>query len=170
MLMYRKQLSNDEIIALQTYDCCSKAVIDNLPKLERRLKANHMGRLIGLLKGTSKLLHMVVVRLIMTEEDPDMRQRIINRMAKLQLQFGHTRKHPEPLVILSVNDAQTLLAPVLEKCDLECPCVIYDDEGNKMCDHAMVKSCEIRKALKRAGMAEVGLSMDCPYQMIGRNG
>ena len=31
---------------------------------------------------------------------------------------------------------------------------------------AMVKGCEIRKALKRIGVSESGLSMDCPYQLM----
>lgn len=167
--MHNRQLNNDEVIALQTYNCCSQAILDNLSKLERRLKAYHLGWMIGLLKGAAKILHNVVLRILMTEEDPDLRQRIIIRMSKLQLQFGHTRKHPEPLVILTIKDAQTLLGPVLEKCDLECPCITYDDAGNKICDPTMVKGCEIRKALRRAGLAEVGISADCPYQMIGRN-
>lgn len=64
------------------------------------------------------------------------------------------------------EDAQTLLAPVLDRCDLDCPCVECTEDGERSVRRAMVKGCETRKALKRLGLAEVGLSMERPYQYI----
>lgn len=158
--MKYRQLNHDEIVAVTTFNCCANAILDNLLKVERRLKANGNGRRIGLLKGAAKSVANVVQALIEESPDYDQQQMIITRMSRLKLQFGHVRKHPEELVIMSQHDAEILLAPVLEKCDLECPCITYDDEGNKIGNPAMVKSCETRKALKRIGLSELGLSMD----------
>ena len=164
--MKYRQLNSDEIIAVTTLNCCANAILDNLPKVERRLKNIGNGRMVGLMKGASKSVANAVQSII--EENPDLDQQhmIITRMSRLQLQFGHVRKHPEDLVIMTKHDAEILLAPVLEKCDIECPCITYDENGNRIGNAAMVKSCETRKALKRIGLSEVGLSMDCPYQMI----
>lgn len=164
--MRNRQLNSDEVIALQTLNCCSNAVFANIPNLERRMKATGLGRWIGMTKGAAKVLHLVVRHVLLTGSDPDQREMILRRMGSLQLQFGHTRKHPEKLIMLSQEDAETLLAPVLEKCDLDCPCITYDKNGDRVLNTAMVKACETRKALKRAGMSETGLSYECPYHMM----
>lgn len=164
--MKYRELNHEEVVATTTFNCCANAILDNLPNVERRLKANGNGRWIGLIKGASKVIAKVVQLLIEESPDPDQQQMILRRMSRLKLQFGTVRKHPEELVIMTQNDAEILLAPVLEKCDLECPCITYDDDGNRIGNAAMVKSCETRKALKRIGLSEVGLSMDCPYQML----
>lgn len=167
--MNKRQLSDEEIIALQTMNCCANAIIDKLPKVERRLKANGKGRLIGMLKGAAKIIANAVQCLVETDNDLDHQAMILLRMSRLKLQFGFVRKHPEDLIVMTCEDAQTLLAPALEKCDLECPCITIDENGNQICNKAMVKACETRKALKRIGMRETGLSMDCPYQMMTGN-
>ena len=164
--MKYRQLNNDEIVAVTTFNCCANAILDNLGKIEHRLKANKNGMYIGLLKGASKIIANVVKMLIEENPDKDVQHMIITRMSRLKLQFGHVRKHPEELVIMTKHDAEILLAPVLDRCDLECPCITYDEEGNRIGNSAMVKGCETRKALRRIGLAEVGLSMDCPYQMM----
>ena len=164
--MKYRQLNNDEIVAVTTLNCCANAILDNLPKLERRLKNSGNGRMIGLLKGAAKSVANVVQRTIEENPDTDVQHMIITRMSRLKLQFGHVRKHPEELVIMTKADAETLLAPVLDRCDLECPCILEDEDGDRIVSTAMVKACETRKALKRIGLSEVGLSMDCPYQMI----
>lgn len=69
-------------------------------------------------------------------------------------------------MIMTMDDAQTLLAPVLDRCDLDCPCVDCTDDGERSVRRDLVKKCETRKALKRIGLSEVGLSMECPYQYI----
>lgn len=164
--MKYRDLNHDEIIAVTTLNCCANAIAANLPKLERRLKNGGNGRSIGLTKGAAKAVGNVVGTVLQEAPDEDQRQMIINRMSRLQLQFGVVRKHPENLIIMEVDDARTLLAPVLEKCDLECPCISYDENGNQVGNVAMVKACETRKALKRIGLKEVGLSIECPYQML----
>lgn len=161
-----RQLCDDEVKGVTTLNCCSNAVMDALPKIERRLRNSGNGRYIGLLKAASKIIANVVERVIKESPDTDQQAMIITRMSRLKLQFGHARKHPEELVIMTKHDAEILLAPVLDRCDLECPCITYDEEGNRIGNIAMVKGCETRKALKRIGLAEVGLSMDCPYQLI----
>ena len=164
--MKYRQLSHDEIVATTTFNCCSNAITDNLPKLERRLKANGHGRMLGLAKGAARIIARVVQLTIEESPDLDQQQMIINRMSRLKLQFGMVRKHPEDMVIMSERDAEILLAPVLEKCDLECPCITYNEDGSRTGNVAMVKACETRKALKRIGVSEAGLSMDCPYQLM----
>lgn len=166
--MKYRELSTEEIIALTTMDCCSKALADNLPKVERRLKATGRGRWIGLIKASSAAIANLVTFLIAESPDPDQQIMIRNRMSRLKLQFGHVRKSPEDLIIMSVEDAQTLLAPCLDKCDIDCPCSLEACNGNVKLHTALVKSCETRKALKRIGVSEVGLSMECPYQMMVR--
>ena len=168
--MKYRQLNNDEIIATTTLNCCANAVEANLPKLERRLRENGKGRYIGLCKGAIKIILKIVLAVIQESPDPDQRHMITTRMSRLQLQFGHVRKHPESLVIMDKHDAEILLAPVLEKCDIDCPCITYDADGNRVGNVAMVKGCETRKALKRVGLSEVGISAECPYQMILRKG
>ena len=164
--MKYRQLNSDEIVAVTTLNCCANAILDNLPKLERRLKNSGNGRMVGLVKGAAKCVANVVQHTIEENPDKDVQHMIITRMSRLKLQFGHVRKHPEDLVIMTKHDAEILLAPVLDRCDLECPCITYDEDGNRIGNQAMVKGCEIRKALKRIGASEVGLSMDCPYQML----
>ena len=168
--MKYRQLNHDEVVATTTLNCCANAVLDNVAKVERRLKNCGNGRMIGLLKGASKNIANVVETLIKESPDLDQQQMIITRMSRLKLQFGVVRKHPEELVIMSQHDAEILLAPLFEKCDLDCPCIYYDEEGNKIGNAAMVKGCEIRKALKRIGISEYGLSADCPYQMLTGKG
>lgn len=168
--MKYRELNHEEVVATTTFNCCANAILDNLPKVERRLKANGNGKWINLVKGASKVTAKVVQMLIEESPDLDQQQMIINGMSRLKLQFGHVRKHPEELVIMTQHDAEILLAPVLEKCDLDCPCITYDADGNRIGNAAMVKGCEIRKALKRIGLSEVGLSMDCPYQMLTGKG
>ena len=161
-----RPLSSDEIVAVTTLNCCANAILDNLEKLRRRLKSCGLGYMIGLLIGAARIIARVVQSVIEESPDADQRQMVLIRMSRLQLQFGHVRKHPEDLVIMTKADAETLFAPVLDRCDLECPCITLDADGNSVCDKAAVKACETRKALKRAGLSEVGLSMDCPYQMM----
>ena len=108
----------------------------------------------------------VVEHLLTESEDEDEQALIIKKMSRLQLQFGYVRKHPETLVMMNADDAQTLLAPVLEKCDLECPCIEYEENGDRKMVQRLVKGCETRKALKRLVLAELGLSMECPYRMM----
>lgn len=164
--MKYRELSHDEIVAVNTMNCCANAILDSLRKLERRLKAIGNSRRIGLVKGSVKNIANVVQTIIEESPDPDQRQMILNRMSRLKLQFGMVRKHPEDLVVMSVPDAEILLAPVLEKCDLECPCITLSEDGSRVMNTAMVKGCETRKALKRVGMSEAGLGMECPYQMM----
>jgi hypothetical protein len=166
--MKYRELSTEEIIAITTLNCCANAISDNLPKLARRFKAIGKGNLIGLLMGASAAAAKAVDLLITESPDPDRQIMIRNRMGSLQLQFGYTRKHPDDLVIMSKEDAQILLSPCLDKCDLECPCSLEACNGNMKMHTALVKACETRKALKRIGVSEVGLSMECPYQMMVR--
>lgn len=161
-----RELRTDEVIALTTVNCCANAILDYLPRLEKRLKESGNGKLFGMSKGAAKAVAKTVQAVIEQSEDEDQRAMIVRRMRGLQLQFGYVRKHPDNLVMMSRDDAETLLAPVLEKCDLDCPCITYDEEGNRIGNRAMVKACETRKALKRLGLSENGIGMDCPYQML----
>lgn len=161
--MKYRELSHDEVVAVNTLNCCANAILDNLPKLERRLKGCGHGRMFGLLKGASKAIANAVQTVVEESPDPDQQQMILRRMSRLKLQFGMVRKHPEDMVVMSIADAEILLAPVLEKCDLECPCITLNEDGSRVANTAMVKGCETRKALKRIGMSEAGLGMECPY-------
>lgn len=161
MTDYRK-LSTDEIIPLTTINCCANATRDNAPKLARRLMGS------GLEENLAKaadLIAAVVEYIIESAPDPDQRTMILRRMGSLQLQFGHTRKHPEDLIMMDMGDAQTLLAPVLDRCDIDCP---YDalSESGVTCNQAAIKACEVRKALARIGVAETGLGSGCKYQFL----
>lgn len=168
--MNTRQLNTDEVIAVTTWNCSANAILDNLPNVERRFRENGQADMIEQIKGAVKIIAGAVQHLIEYGNDPDQQIMIQNRMSRLKLQYGYVRKHPESLVIMTRDDAETLLAPVLEKCDLECPCVELDKDGHTICIPAMVKACETRKALKRTGISEAGLSMDCPYQFITGSG
>lgn len=158
-----RELNSDEIQALTTFNCCANACREMLYKVQRRLKEAEPKYLTDVLKA-AELLSGVVEFLITQSGDEDQQQMIINRMARLKLQFGHVRKEPEELVIMTVDDANTLLSPVLDRCDLECP--MEDESLSEAQRRICVKRCETRKALKRVGLSEVGLSMMCPYQLI----
>lgn len=116
------------------------------------------------LDTAARLIAEVVEGVITESGDEDQQKMILTRMSRLKLQFGAVRRQPETLVIMTADDAQTLLSPVLDRCDLECP---MDDETLTDAQRReCIKRCETRKALKRIGLSEVGLSMDCPYQMM----
>ena len=155
-----RELRSDEVIALRS----SIAVRTRSWTTCRSWRSG--GRVRDMAKGASKALAKLVQAVIEESGDPDQQTMIIRRMRGLHLQFGYVRKHPDDLVMMSRDDAETLLAPVLEKCDLECPCITYDEDGNRVGNVAMVKACETRKALKRIGLSENGIGMDCPYQML----
>ena len=162
MTDYRK-LSTEEVKSLTTDNCCANALMDTAPKLARRLRGS------GLEENLTKaadLVAAVVEYIIEGAPDPDQRTMILRRMAGLKLQFGHTRKHPEDIVIMDMHDAQMLLAPLFDRCDLECPFEATDADGNRIADRAAVKGCEIRKALIRLGVAETGLGGDCRFQYL----
>lgn len=159
---YRK-LSSDEVVALTTINCCSNALRDNAGKLSRRLRG---GELENSLAHAADVVAGAVENLVEGAPDPDQRTMILRRMAGLKLQFGHVRKHPDDIVIMDMHDAQLLLAPLFDRCDLECPFEAVDADGNRIADRAAVKGCEIRKALIRLGVAETGLGGECKYQFL----
>ncbi|MDY4007508.1 MAG: hypothetical protein SOY94_01415 [Candidatus Limiplasma sp.] len=157
-----RELSHEEIIGVTTLNVCVNAVRDSVEKLGRRLTGDQKSAI----DQSAGRLTEVVKQLIECDGDEDQREMILRRMSRLKLQFGVVRKHPEDLVIMTMDDAQTLLAPVLDRCDLDCPCVDCTDDGERSVRRDLVKKCETRKALKRIGLSEVGLSMECPYQYI----
>lgn len=161
-----RELSTPEIQGVTTFNCCANAIRDSMKLVEKRLsKPGHEGYMEKL-KNAADMVADVVEHLITESDDEDQQKMIRIRMSRLKLQFGAVRKQPETLVIMNIDDAQTLLAPVLDKCDLECPCIEYAENGDRAMVKRLVKACETRKALKRIGLSEVGLSMDCPYQMM----
>ena len=160
--MHDREMSHEEIIGTTTLNVCVNAIRDNVKKLSRRLTDDQKRAV----EKSAAQVAEVVKQLIEGDGDEDQREMILRRMSRLKLQFGMVRKHPEDLVVMTMEDAQTLLAPVLDRCDLDCPCVECTSDGERTVRRAMVKGCETRKALKRLGLAEVGLSMDCPYQYI----
>ncbi len=160
--MNAREMSHEEIIGTTTLNVCVNAIRDSADKLARRLTEEQKQTI----RQSADRLAEVVRQLIEGEGDEDQREMILRRMSRLKLQFGVVRKHPEDLIIMTEKDAQTLLAPVLDRCDLDCPCVECTEDGERSVRRAMVKGCETRKALKRLGLAEVGLSMECPYQYI----
>lgn len=161
-----RELSTDEIKGLTTLNVCANAIRDSLPMLGKRFKRAGQEQKQQAVEKLADEVAGVVDWLVHESEDEDQQKMVMTRMSRLKLQFGSVRKHPESLVMMTTEDAQTLLAPVLDKCDLECPCVEYAPNGDRVVIKSLVKACETRKALKRIGLAEVGLSMDCPYMMM----
>lgn len=163
-----KRLNTEEVAAVKTAIVAAAALEDKLPLIARRLKGMGKGSQVGLLKGAQKQMMNAAWAVIRESPDVDQQEYIMRRVERLQLQFGAVRKSPEDMVIISTADAQTLFAPVLEKCDLDCPCVKLDKNGEEVPDIVAIKQCETRKALVRAGVSQVGLGT-CPYSMlIGR--
>lgn len=160
-----KRLNTEEVSAVKTAIVAAVALQDKMPYLTRRLKGMGKGRVAGLLKGAQKVMIDSAWDIINESPDEDQRECIKRRVDRLQLQFGSVRKSPEELVYLSAGDAQTLFAPVLEKCDLECPCVKMNKDGEEEPDIVAVKQCETRKALVRAGVSQLGMGT-CPYQFM----
>lgn len=161
MTDYRK-LSTEEITSLTTANCCANALRDSSPKLARRLKGSGLENNLA---QAADLVAAVVQYIIEGAPDPDQRTMILRRMGSLKLQFGHTRKHPEDLVMMDMGDAQTLLAPLFDRCDIECPYDALAEEG-VTCNQAAIKACEVRKALTRIGVSETGLGGGCKYQFL----
>lgn len=160
-----KRLNTEEVAAVKTAIVAAVALEEKYPLIARRLKEMGKGRIAGLLKGAQKQMMSAAWAVIRESPDVDQQEYIIRRLDRLKLQFGAVRKSPEDMVILSTADAQTLFAPVLEKCDLDCPCVKLDKDGEEVPDIAAIKQCETRKALVRAGVSQLGLGT-CPYQML----
>jgi hypothetical protein len=159
-----RALSTPEVKGVTTLNCCANAVRDCMPDFGRRFSRPGHDGWMDKLDTAARLIAEVVEGVVTESGDEDQQKMILTRMSRLKLQFGAVRKQPETLVIMTVDDAQTLLAPVLDRCDLECP---MDDETLTDAQRReCIKRCETRKALKRIGLSEVGLSMDCPYQMM----
>ena len=159
-----RELSTPEIQGVTTFNCCANAIRDSMKLVEKRLsKPGHEGYMEKL-KNAADMVADVVEHLITESDDEDQQKMIRIRMSRLKLQFGAVRKQPESLVMMTNEDAQTLLSPVLDRCDLECP--MEDETLTDAQRRECIRRCETRKALKRIGLSEVGLSMDCPYQMM----
>ena len=159
-----RPFSSEELLAISTINCCANAVRDNIDRLWRRTDGNGLK---DRLTAVSATLGEIVQTLVDMGGDDDQKAGIVRRMLRMKVTLGYVHHPLEEVVMLSVGDANTLLAPVLDRCDIECPCVTVDDAtGERTVNRAAVKGCETRKALKRAGVAEVGLSMECPYSMM----
>lgn len=157
-----RPLNTDEIKALQTINVAAVASKDNIGLLYRRIDKDYAAKL----QAACDTLREAVEAIIDQSPDEDQRIAIKRRMDHLKLQFGFVRQRPETYLVLSEEDAQTLIAPCLEKCDLECPCIEYGDGGDRTVNKALVKGCETRKALRRLSVSPIGLGSECPYQML----
>lgn len=159
---YRK-LTTQEIADVTTFNCCANAVQDKLDHFARR-ERDEGYPYTDKLREAYRLLAEVVEHVIESAPDEDQRIMIRRRMGALKLDFGHVRKHPMELIWMDLNDADMLLAPVLEKCDLECPC--QDESLTENEQWIACKMCETRKALLRIGVQDSGLGSKCKYQYL----
>lgn len=162
MSEYRK-LSTEEIQGLTTINCCANALTDSIAKFSKREKREGYDY-ASKLRTAAGLVAEVVEHVIESAPDEDQRVMILRRMSTLKLDFGHVRKHPQDLVMMDYKDADLLLAPVLDRCDLEYPC--QDESLSERQQWAACKACETRKALTRLGVQEAGLGSKCQYQYL----
>lgn len=163
MSEYRK-LSSEELRALTTINCCTNALRDMQQYIRKMCKRNGREDLLEDLEKAAHLSGGVARAMIEAAPDEDQRIMIIRRMQGLHMQLGYTRKHPPEVVTMDMRDANLLLAPLFDRCELECPC--QDDAYDYKTQMQLVKMCEVRKALVRLGVAEDGLGGKCQYQYL----
>lgn len=160
---YRK-LSTEELRALTTINCCTNALRDMKQYIQKLCRRNGREELLQQLETAAHLAGGVAKELIESAPDEDQKVMIIRRMRGLKLQVGYVRQHPDDMVTMDMKDANLLLAPLFDRCDLECPCL--DEAYDYKTQVQLVKMCEVRKALVRLGVSETGLGGMCKYQML----
>lgn len=112
----------------------------------------------------SKGLHELYEKTVSLAGDSDKQAMVRNRAASLTVQVGYARTAPERKFLVDQGDMEILCGHLLNYCDLECPCVVEDEDGSREVIRPAVKGCEIRKLFKRLGLVE-GFSAECPYSM-----
>lgn len=158
-----RPLNQEEIIAVTTLNCSASASAEKIDKLGKRLSEEDLRALTE----ANKTIKEMVTKIVNQGPDLDEKRRIVNRMNALKISVGYTNKPFEQMIFLTMDDANTLIWPALERCNLDCPFAELERElGNEMIyDKTGAKQCETRKALIRAGVKGTGLSEFCPYYM-----
>lgn len=112
----------------------------------------------------SKGLHELYEKAVSLAGDEDKQVMVRNRAASMTVQVGYARTAPERKFLVDQGDMEILCGHLLNYCDLECPCVVENEDGSREVIRPAVKGCEIRKLFKRLGLVE-GFSAECPYSM-----
>ncbi len=97
--------------------------------------------------------------------DADKQEMARNRAASLKVRIGYTDAPQPGKYLVNADDLSFLVDHMLNYCDMDCPCVVTDEEtGERSIIRQAVKGCAVRKLYKRLGVAE-GMSPECPYSM-----
>ena len=159
--MQYRRLNQAEVIAAGVLNCSANALEVNIPALSRRLTEDETKAL----EGARKTISEIVCKLIHKTPDEDERERLERRILSLKATLSYVHLPMEEKVILSMKDASTLIWPCLERCNLDCPCVTEDEDGDLIGKTAAIKGCETRRTLVRAGVKGTGRSDLCPYYL-----
>lgn len=159
--MKYRRLNQKEIIAAGTLNCTANAVKANIPALSNRLTDEDEKEV----QDALDVLSGMVGKIIGQTPDEDERAHLERRITSLQVSLGYVKKPFNMKVMLSEEDANVLLWPVLERCNLDCPCISLDEDGDTVAKVGAVKGCVTRKALVRAGVRGTGKSSLCPYYL-----
>lgn len=157
--MTKRRLNSDDIIALASVNCCGNALANNLAGFERMTDGEGMEKLHQALENVQDVVRDVIA----AEEDPDRATGIRRRLAGMVVSIGHVHKAPDEMYLVSANDLDMLVAAMLEKCEIDCPCVTWGEDGSRTVDTVAVKRCETAKMFKRLLLREKGMGAECRF-------
>lgn len=131
--------------------------------------ANELGKAIDggeakTLKQTAEGLKTLFNAIVSRCGDEDRQTMVRNRAASLNVKVGYADTPQQGKYLIDQDDLNFLIDHMLNYCDMECPCVLYDENGEGSIIKQAVKGCAVRKLYKRIGVAE-GASPECPYSM-----
>lgn len=154
-------LSTREITGLVRIHMTACSVEDAVKELERVCTDGELEELSRTAEGLKGLFNAVVERC----GDEDRQVMIRNRAASLKVKVGYADTPQQGKYLVDHDDLEFLIDHMLNYCDMDCPCVVMDEEtGERSIIKQAVKGCEVRKLYKRIGVAE-GASPECPYSM-----
>lgn len=155
-----RELSTKQVTGLVRVHMSACSLEDALEELGKAIDEVEADNL----KHTAKWLKQLFNGIVSRCGDEDRQTMVRNRAASLNVKVGYADTPQQGKYLIDQDDLNFLVDHMLNYCDMECPCVVYDESGERSIIKQAVKGCAVRKLYKRIGVAE-GASPECPYSM-----
>lgn len=155
-----RELSTKQVTGLVRIHMSACSLEDAVKELGQATSEEEAESLKQTAKGLKQLFGAIVSRC----GDEDRQTMVRNRAASLNVKVGYADTPQQGKYLIDQDDLNFLVDHMLNYCDMECPCVLYNENGERSIIKQAVKGCAVRKLYKRIGVAE-GASPECPYSM-----